>query len=107
MLHARGEPRGRPNGDTTRITTHSSTEATPDLRRDLRLANALFINIGTTLASTLFMVPAGILPASGSAWLSTLVWVGAGLFSWCGALGIMAAGIPFYFYWRRGGGIRT
>ena len=58
------------------------------LRRDLRLGDALFINIGTILASAAFVVPAYVIVATGSAAGSVLVWVGAGAISLCGAFAI-------------------
>lgn len=58
------------------------------LRRELRLGDALFINIGTILASAAFVVPAGVIAATGSAAASSVVWIGAGLISLCGAFAI-------------------
>ncbi len=58
------------------------------LRRELHLGDALFINIGTILASAAFVVPAAVIAATGSAAASSLVWIGAGLISLCGAFAI-------------------
>ncbi len=58
------------------------------LKRELRLGDALYINIGTILASAAFVVPAGVIAATGSAGASSLVWIGAGLISLCGAFAI-------------------
>ncbi len=60
----------------------------PGLRRELRLGDALFINIGTILASAAFVVPAYVIAATGSAGGAALVWVGAGAMSLCGAFAI-------------------
>ena len=37
------------------------------LRRELRLGDALFVNIGTILASAIFVVPAYVIASTGSA----------------------------------------
>ena len=58
------------------------------LRRELRLGDALFINIGTILASAAFVVPAHVIAATGSAGGAALIWVGAGAISLFGAFAI-------------------
>ena len=58
------------------------------LRRELRLGDALFVNIGTILASAAFVVPAYVIVATGSAGGAALIWVGAGAISLCGAFAI-------------------
>ena len=50
------------------------------------------INIGTILASAVFVVPANILADVGTPFLSTMVWVAAGLLSLCGAVTIAELG---------------
>ena len=58
------------------------------LRRELRLGDALFVNIGTILASAIFVVPAYVIASTGSAGGAALIWVGAGAISLCGAFAI-------------------
>ena len=58
------------------------------LRRELRLGDALFVNIGTILASAAFVVPAYVIASTGSAGGAALIWVGAGAISLCGAFAI-------------------
>lgn len=58
------------------------------LRRELRFGDALFVNIGTILASAAFVVPAYVIAATGSAGGAALIWVGAGAISLCGAFAI-------------------
>ena len=54
----------------------------------MRLGDALFVNIGTILASAIFVVPAYVIAATGSAGGAGLIWVGAGAISLCGAFAI-------------------
>ena len=70
------------------VRTYSATAMTPGLRRDLRLSDALFINIGTILASAAFVVPAYIVADTGSAFGAAAVWTFAGAISLCGAFAI-------------------
>ena len=46
--------------------------------RELTLYDALMINVGTTLASAIFIVPAIVLATTGTAFMSSLVWIVAG-----------------------------
>ena len=55
-------------------------------KRELTLYDALMINVGTTLASAIFIVPAIVLATTGTAFMSSLVWIVAGGLSWCGAV---------------------
>ena len=56
------------------------------LKRELNLLDALMINVGTTLASAIFIVPAIVVTHTGSPWLAGVVWLLAGVFSWAGAV---------------------
>src|SRR2546430_2560769 len=66
----------------------SVTAAPTDLRRELGLLDATMINVGTMIASAIFIVPAtvaALIPGSGA---MVLVWVLGGLVSLLGALSI-------------------
>src|SRR3989440_3938907 len=75
------------------MTSRSSPSATsltaaPDLRRELGLLDATMINVGTMIASAIFIVPASIavlLPVSAA---MVLAWLAGGLVSLLGALSI-------------------
>src|SRR2546421_2713502 len=75
------------------MTSRSSPSATsltaaPDLRRELGLLDATMINVGTMIASAIFIVPASIavlLPGSAA---MVLAWLAGGLVSLLGALSI-------------------
>jgi len=75
-------------GNTPGISAHG-------LRRELRLFDALMINIGTILASAIFVVPANITAGVETPFLSTFVWVFAGLLSWCGAVTLAELGVLY------------
>ena len=62
------------------------------LHRELRLFDALMINVGTILASAIFVVPANIIAEVETPFLSTLVWVVAGVLSWFGAVTLAELG---------------
>ena len=64
---------------------HPESDAT-EFTRGLTLFDALMINVGTTLASAIFIVPAIVMANTGTAFMSGLVWVVAGVLSWCGAV---------------------
>ncbi len=53
------------------------------------------INIGTILASAIFGVPANIVAEVGTPFMATLVWIVAGLLSWCGAAAIAELGVLY------------
>ena len=55
-------------------------------KRELTLYDALMINVGTTLASAIFIVPAIVLATTRTAFMSSVVWMVAGGLSWCGAV---------------------
>jgi len=68
-------------------TNHSS-----ELRRELTLLDSTMINVGTMIASAIFIVPATVaMHAQGSA-LTVIVWIVGGLVSLMGALAIAELG---------------
>jgi basic amino acid/polyamine antiporter, APA family len=56
------------------------------LVRDLGLAHAASIVIGVVIGSGIFLVPAEMMRAAGSAKLVYLAWIVGGIFSFCGAV---------------------
>jgi len=65
---------------------------TPELRRELTLLDSTMINVGTMIASAIFIVPATIaMHAQGSA-LTVIVWIVGGMVSLMGALAIAELG---------------
>ncbi|MBV9085907.1 MAG: amino acid permease [Acidobacteriaceae bacterium] len=60
--------------------------ARPQLRRDLGVAHATAIVVGTVIGSGIFLVPAEMMQAVGSAGLVYLAWVVGGMLSFFGAL---------------------
>ncbi len=58
----------------------------PELARDLRLSHALAVVVGTIIGSGIFLVPAEMIQAAGSAKLVYLAWLVGGLLSFFGAL---------------------
>jgi len=67
-----------------------------DLKRELNLVDAIMINVGTMIASAIFIVPATVAAAAHGTALMTLVWVIGGIVSLLGALSIaeLAAAYP-------------
>jgi len=67
-----------------------------DLKRELNLVAAIMINVGTLVASAIFIVPATVAAAAHGTALMTLVWVVGGIVSLLGALSIaeLAAAYP-------------
>ena len=63
-----------------------ATEAQPELARDLRLSHAIAVVVGTIIGSGIFLVPADMMQAVGSAKLVYLAWFVGGLLSFFGAL---------------------
>src|SRR5512140_1357159 len=57
-----------------------------ELARDLRLSHATAIVVGTIIGSGIFLVPAEMMQAAGSAKLVYLAWLVGGLLSFFGAL---------------------
>src|SRR2546423_15049518 len=73
---------------TSRSPPATSLQSAPDLRRELGLLDATMINVGTMIASAIFIVPASIavlLPGSAA---MVLAWLAGGLVSLLGALSI-------------------
>jgi len=66
--------------------------ATPELRRELSLLDSTMINIGTMIASAIFIVPASIALHAQSSLLVVLVWVVGGIISLLGALSVAELG---------------
>ncbi len=64
----------------------SPHEAKVELRRELGLLDSTLLNVGTILASGIFLVPASIAFRLDSSLLNLAVWVVAGVFSLFGAL---------------------
>src|SRR5258705_260995 len=66
----------------------STQSTTTDLTRQLSLFDAIMINVGTTIASAIFIVPATVAAAVHGSVLITAVWVIGGMVSLLGALSI-------------------
>src|SRR5215468_7269046 len=87
-----------------------ATEQRPELLRDLNVWHATAIVVGTIIGSGIFLVPAEMMQAVGSAKLVYLAWVVGGLLSFFGALTYAELGAlrPFaggeYVYVRDGFG---
>jgi len=69
------------------MTSPPATNTT-DLKRQLGLFDAIMINVGTTIASAIFIVPATVAAAVHGSVLITAVWVIGGMVSLLGALSI-------------------
>src|SRR6266404_524512 len=67
-------------------TKPHTTEAQPELARDLRVSHAIAVVVGTIIGSGIFLVPAEMMQAVGSAKLVYLAWFVGGLLSFFGAL---------------------
>ena len=65
--------------------THPAS-ARPELSRDLGVSHASAVVVGTIIGSGIFLVPAEMMQAVGSAKLVYLAWVVGGLLSFAGAL---------------------
>ena len=63
-----------------------STTTKPGLVRDLGASHAASIVIGVVVGSGIFLVPAEMMQAAGSARVVFLAWIVGGLFSFCGAV---------------------
>src|SRR5438552_13180154 len=63
-----------------------STQARPELARDLGLSHAGAIVVGTIIGSGIFLVPAEMMQAVGSAQVVYLAWMVGGVLSFFGAL---------------------
>src|SRR5436853_551114 len=74
-----------------------STQQRPDLARDLGLSHAGAVVVGTIIGSGIFLVPAEMMQAVGSARLVYLAWMVGGvaasiLISWLNYIGVRRAG---------------
>jgi APA family basic amino acid/polyamine antiporter len=67
-------------------TKPPAMDARPELARDLRLSHAIAVVVGTIIGSGIFLVPADMMQAVGSARLVYLAWLVGGLLSFFGAL---------------------
>ena len=74
----------------------TSTATTTELKRELGLFDATMINVGTMIASAIFIVPATVAAAVTGSLTMTLVWIVGGVASLLGALSIaeLAAAYP-------------
>src|SRR5436853_5055436 len=66
--------------------TAARTSTRPDLVRDLGASHATAVVVGTIIGSGIFLVPAEMMQAVGSAELVYLAWIIGGLLSFFGAL---------------------
>src|ERR1700680_3129323 len=64
----------------------TTTTTKPELARDLGVSHASAVVVGTIIGSGIFLVPAEMMQAAGSAKLVYLAWVVGGLLSFFGAL---------------------
>jgi APA family basic amino acid/polyamine antiporter len=64
----------------------NDSQLRPELARDLRLSHAGAVVVGTIIGSGIFLVPAEMMQAVGSARLVYLAWMVGGLLSFFGAL---------------------
>jgi len=67
-------------------TTASDVSVRPELARDLGASHATAIVVGTIIGSGIFLVPAEMMQAAGSAKLVYLAWLVGGLLSFFGAI---------------------
>ena len=67
-------------------TSHEVTSARPELVRELGASHATAVVVGVVIGSGIFLVPAEMIQAAGSARLVYLAWVVGGIFSFFGAL---------------------
>src|SRR6202166_4873794 len=68
------------------VTLTNATSTRTGLLRDLGAAHAASIVVGVVIGSGIFLVPAEMMQAAGSAQLVYLAWVLGGIFSFFGAL---------------------
>src|SRR5271163_2546173 len=67
-------------------STPSVPSTTPQLARDLQIRHASAVVVGTIIGSGIFLVPAEMMQAVGSARLVYLAWIVGGILSFAGAL---------------------
>src|SRR6202171_952555 len=68
------------------------TRTGPELARDLGVSHASAVVVGTIIGSGIFLVPAEMMQAVGSAKLVYLAWLGGGALAFFGALTYAALG---------------
>ena len=71
---------------TLNPTPQPATNNQPHLARDLKVSHATAVVVGTIIGSGIFLVPADMMRAVGSAEMVYLVWVVGGVLSFLGAL---------------------
>lgn len=71
---------------TTKRKSSVSSSALPSLLRELGPAQAVSVVIGVVIGSGIFLVPAEMIQAAGSARLVYLAWIVGGIFSFFGAV---------------------
>ena len=67
-------------------TVTNTISTRPGLVRDLGASQAASIVVGVVIGSGIFLVPAEMMQAAGSARLVYLAWIVGGIFSFCGAV---------------------
>src|SRR5438270_12838841 len=67
-------------------TATNATSTRTGLLRDLGASQAASIVVGVVIGSGIFLVPAEMMQAAGSARLVYLAWIVGGIFSFCGAV---------------------
>ncbi len=70
----------------TNPTPRPTTEPQPHLARDLRVSHATAVVVGTIIGSGIFLVPAEMMRAVGTAKLVYVAWIVGGILSFLGAL---------------------
>jgi basic amino acid/polyamine antiporter, APA family len=68
------------------VATSAGSSSRPELARDLKVSHATAIVVGTIIGSGIFLVPAEMMQAVGSAKLVYMAWIVGGLLSFAGAL---------------------
>ena len=77
------------------MTSPHSTSASTDLKRELGLFDATMINVGTMIATAIFIVPAEVAADVPGAGLMILVWIVGGAVSLLGALSVAELGAAY------------
>ena len=69
-----------------RMPQPTNSRSAPTLSRDLGVSHASAVVVGTIIGSGIFLVPAEMMQAVGSAWLVYLAWIVGGVLSFAGAI---------------------
>ncbi|HYX81239.1 MAG TPA: amino acid permease, partial [Gemmatimonadales bacterium] len=77
------------------MTTSRPLSQTTDLKRELGLLDATMINVGTMIATAIFIVPAEVAAAVPGSLLMILVWIAGGAVSLLGALSVAELGAAY------------